>query len=446
MILDEGAAIDRRPTDSGRRLVFRLSLAAALALFGVEAAANAAASPQLTVERVVMLTRHGVRAPLATEAGARDLAAEPFPEWNTPAGVLTEHGAEAIRRLAAFERSRLQQQGLLPTSGCPASGTFAIWTNSAQRTIATGHAWAEGLAPGCSISVDHKPEGERDPLFSAIATGAVPFDAEAAAQSINDELGTGLEVATRERRAVQAMEAILGCDRQPTPCGLQAMSAKVEPTADNKNVHQVGLVETTSGTAQVFLLQYAEGMPMAEVGWGRATPERIELVSRLHARLFDATDRSRYIAPRIGGGFVRRIVDDLSRPTGAPVSLIVGHDGNIAAVAALMRTQFHMPGYGEGDPPIGGGLIFELVRDAKTAARFVRLFYQAQTPLQVRTLAVLDSANPPSMVPLEMPFCGNVKLCPFDRFVALLSRSADTIEEHKAASPRSAAHIEEGVQ
>jgi hypothetical protein len=41
---------------------------------------------------VVILSRHGVRSPIATNEALKQYAAEPWPNWRVPPGELTEHG------------------------------------------------------------------------------------------------------------------------------------------------------------------------------------------------------------------------------------------------------------------------------------------------------------------------------------------------------------------
>jgi len=192
---------------------FVLALAAGLL------ASRSDARPVYRVDRVVMLIRHGIRAPLDGEAAAARFAAAPFPGWTTPASRLTPHGAAALRRLAEFERARLLRQGLLPTTGCPDARGLTIWTNSVSRTIASGHALAESLVPGCPVAIGHRPEGEKDPLFDALEAGAVPFDAQQAAASINAELDGGAALMRGAAPAFRTMARVLG------PISLAASSA-----------------------------------------------------------------------------------------------------------------------------------------------------------------------------------------------------------------------------
>jgi 4-phytase/acid phosphatase len=367
----------------------RRHVLALISLGGLLLPSASLAAPRYQVERVVMLIRHGVRAPLDGEAAAAKYASEPFPAWNTPASALTPHGAEALRLLAGSERRRLIGQGLLPHLGCPSQGTIRVWTNSKSRTINSGRALADGLAPKCPIAVEHKPEGQPDPLFDAIEANAVQFDAKDAAASINRELDDGRALMRGADKGFATMARVLGCDHASTPCKFGTMANRIEVSPDGKGIRLSGAVDLTSGTAQVFLLQYAEHFPANRVGWGRATSADIAAMSPLHARLFDVFARSRYMAPRVGGLIAQRIMTTLDANDAGKIQLFVGHDNTIAAVTALLGVHFHLPGYGYDDPPIGGGLIFERVLDRRTGQRRIRLAYLAQTPDQIRALEAL---------------------------------------------------------
>lgn len=411
------------------RFTPRLALCLLAALIPAMAIARPAPdkTPRYRVDRVVLLIRHGIRAPLDGEAAAAPLADQPFPHWDTPPSQLTPHGAQALGRLADYERARLVRQGLLPAGGCPQAGSIAIWTNSKSRTIASGQALAQGLAPGCPLAVDHLPEGQADPLFDALDTPAVPFDARAAAASINAELDNGRALMVGMGPAVATIERVLGCR---APCPISTQPNRIAPSADGKGLSLAGPIDLASGTAQVFLLQYTEGMPLTQVGWGRASAADIATISPLHARLFDVFARSAYMAPRVGGLIARRIAATLTAPQAPAFSVLVGHDNTIAAVTALIGTGFTLPGYGRNDPPIGAGLLFERLTDTRTGRQLLRLSYLAQTPDQARRLLPLPQAGAGAPLhPLSLGRCGTA--CTPAGFAQLIARQTRVLDQAK---------------
>ncbi|MGL4314591.1 MAG: histidine-type phosphatase, partial [Sphingomonas sp.] len=119
------------------------------------AAAREAQAPPLTVDRVVVLMRHGVRPPTKDPAMPAGIATDPWPSWPVAPGWLTPHGAEAVARLAVADGVRFRALDLLPPTGCPAPSYVSVYADSDQRTIATAEAWIGALAPGCGIVAAH---------------------------------------------------------------------------------------------------------------------------------------------------------------------------------------------------------------------------------------------------------------------------------------------------
>ena len=67
----------------------------------------------------------------------------------------------------------------------------------------------------------------------------------------------------------------------------------------------------------------------------------------------------------------------------AKLTLLAGHDTNIADVAGFFRLHWKVMSYPADDVPPGGALGFEVIRDFR-GARFVRVFFRAQTMDQLR--------------------------------------------------------------
>lgn len=129
-------------------------------------AGQAAAAPKtpLVVERAILVMRHGIRAPLAGEVPVGTRTAVPWPAWPVTESRITPHGGRALEIVAAADRRLLATRGLLPTKGC-SSRAIRIRTNSSQRTITSGEAYARGFAPGCPVEIEHLQLGTADPIF-----------------------------------------------------------------------------------------------------------------------------------------------------------------------------------------------------------------------------------------------------------------------------------------
>src|SRR5947209_7156936 len=74
---------------------------------------------------VVILARHGVRSPIASETRSSAFNAQPWPAWPVEPGTLTPHGIEALKRIGEFYR---QRYAALLTEGC--NSVYAESTNT----------------------------------------------------------------------------------------------------------------------------------------------------------------------------------------------------------------------------------------------------------------------------------------------------------------------------
>ncbi|USQ97209.1 histidine-type phosphatase [Caulobacter sp. RL271] len=345
------------------------------------ATASLAASPR--VERVVIIMRHGVRAPIVGEAPLDTLTGAPWPTWSVPPEHLTAHGAKALDILGRSDRRWLAGLGVLPALGCPAEGQVRIWTNTAERTIASGEAFARGLTPGCETPVGHRPPNEVDPLFEPLRAGVAPFDPAAAIASIQAYTGGVDHLAARLQPALDELDRVLDCGAGKACSPRRASS--VAPSADGRGIDLTGPIRDASGTAQVLLLQYVEGLSPAAASWRGVEPDTLKRLGALHAALFDVFTRPPYMTARQAGPLSRRVLEALDAPSVGGVDIFMGHDTNVTAMAAALGARLDAPGYATGDVPPGGALIFmSLVDDA--GSRSVRVYYQTQSPQALRGL------------------------------------------------------------
>jgi 4-phytase / acid phosphatase len=102
--------------------------------------------------------------------------------------------------------------------------------------------------------------------------------------------------------------------------------------------------------------------------------------------------------------------------------LLVGHDTNIATVAGALNLDWIIDGRRNDTPP-GGALIFQLWRSS-SGAESVRIYYTAQTLMQMRGAQKLTLANPPLRVPVFVPGCSRADMsCTLDGFAAATQRA-----------------------
>lgn len=402
----------------------RSSTSRALAAAALLLASAPAFAQALQVERVAILMRHGVRPPTKDPAMPAGSAREAWPKWGVPPGHLTERGAQAVTLAGRADRAALGS--LVPTGTCPAVGAISLYSDSDQRTIATGDAWAAGFAPGCTIPNAHRPERETDPAFNAIEAGIVDYDPAAADAAVRAALPPGgvAAVEASERAHLDRLDAIL-CGHPDDTCSITRRPSGIAPTAPHERPKLTGALDRGSTAAQILLLEYADGKPLAEVGWGRATAADIAAVGSLHATEFALLARPRYIAERNIAPLAACLRDGLKpSATGPRVTMIVGHDTDIANLGGLLGLHWQIPGFATDDPAPGGAIVLSLLRDGK-GERFVRADYRAQPLEAIRALTPEVTT-----VPLAIEGCGKRtdRLCPARTFDRLIGAAADRVK------------------
>jgi 4-phytase/acid phosphatase len=147
--------------------------------------------------------------------------------------------------------------------------------------------------------------------------------------------------------------------------------------------------------------------------------------------------RTPYLAARQGSALVQRILTtmrrsingraDVSQPAGAKLTLLVGHDTNLANIGGMLGIHWSLPSYLPDQTPPAGALHFELLRSRQTGIHGVRVRFISQTPEQMRWTAPLDRAHPPEQTIASIEGCATSAggTCPWTAFEALARKAID---------------------
>jgi 4-phytase/acid phosphatase len=187
-----------------------------------------------------------------------------------------------------------------------------------------------------------------------------------------------------------------------------------------------GPLPVARSAAAAFSMEYAEGMAMHAVAWGRADKELILQFLAFPATEFAITLRPLVIARFAAGPLARRVLDGLTALGAPDVTILVGQDTNIAPLAALFDLHWRLADYPTDEPAPGGGLIFTLLRDPGSGGHYVTVRYMAQTLDQMRDLVRLTDRTPPPSIDIPIPGCGQSvepRACPLVDFMALVPQS-----------------------
>ena len=368
-----------------------------------------------------MLMRHGIRPPTKAQPVPAQYSPHAWPQWSVGPGLLTPHGAKGAALIAAADRAHFARRGLLPATGCPAASQVAITASKVPRAIATAEAWVGGFAPGCKLTVSYPAKSEPDALFHPLEDQPSWFDGRRAFQDALSRAPRGGVMAEARRLAgpMRLLARILGCVR-PVCDLVHQDSSLAERPHDRPALH--GPLDVAATASETFLLEYLENMPMAEVGWGHVSRAEIERLLAFTAVKFQFEDRPPFIARATAGPLARAIVDALIGPNGPPLTLLAGHDTNIADLGGLLDLHWRVPGYPRDTVPPGSALGFELLSEP-TGKRYVRAVFRSQSMKQLRNLEPLGAANPPSRFYVDIPSCGrasDARGCDLASFVNLV--------------------------
>ena len=412
------------------------------ALAAATCAAAQTESPALapegyTLEKVTILSRHGIRAPLVGYGSAlAEATPHTWTPWKTEGGHLTPRGGELETRLAHYMDEWFDAVGLIKKDSCPTTDQLLVYANSLPRTIDTGKNFVKGAFPNCDITVHNLEEvGKMDNTFNPIVRSPVDDAFVAKAEkSIDDMLGEGGFAKLNERLAknYQILETVLDYDHSATcekekQCDLEKMPNSLT-FAQNKEPGTKGPLRNGTGAADSFILQYYEGYPANEVAWGKIeTAEQWQAIVDLKNIYTDVLFTAPVLAKEAASpllafiqnsfadhGYQHPLIKDAQK---AKVTLLVGHDSNVASLLALLQTApYQLPEQYE-KTPISGKVLFEQWRD-KDGKALLKIEYIYQTTPQLREDSELSLKNPPQHVVLKLEGCPTDAngFCPMDDF------------------------------
>jgi 4-phytase/acid phosphatase len=403
-------------------------------------------APTEHLKFALVLSRHGVRAPTWTNERLDEYARDPWPKWDVAPGLLTPHGRQLMTEFGTYYRQSFATRGLLRPDGCADANRLYIYTDSDQRTIETGHGLADGLLPGCRTTIHSLEEGQPDQLFHP-ADKLAKADSKLAAAALAGRIGGDpLALTSAYLSQLQQMKKLLfDCDDPSCSVAgkkdLLAINATLSPGKSDHLVEMKGPLATAATFAENLQLEYLQGMTGAQFGWGHADEATMRNLMTLHLAGSDIVQRTPYIARVQASNLLSHITSTLQQavehhavpgaigPPQDKVVFLVGHDTNIANVAALLDLHWLINGYQRDDAVPGGALAFELWQNASGADE-IRVSYIAQTPDQMRDATPLSLADPPRTATIFIPACSEVgegSPCSWSAFRHLLASATDPV-------------------
>jgi 4-phytase/acid phosphatase len=389
-----------------------------------------AADDGTVLKQIILFGRHSIRAPTSSTNVLNLYSADPFPVFvGVPDGYLTPNGRLAARLLGSYFHKYLVHEGLLTGDTNTDLARSYFRANTIERSYMTAARFGTGLIPGADIPVHTFAAGTPDLVFDPLLKGVATVDPARALAEVQGVYGSGTNLASAYSSELALISRVL------YPSGFHPTSSTnqgvIDPTtlpivlATNAplfstnfvtgEVLSMGGLNAAVSAADPFVMQYANGFPTNEVGWGRLTPDTLSQETRLVNLEFNICMRAPYLARVQSSSAASHILRSMLQVTGGVtlagafgasnslVLVIVSSDAYVAGLAGLLDVHWLLPGYQPDFCAPGGALVFELRQVTATGQYLVRVFYTAQTFDQLRHLTPLTLAAPPATQQLLIP-------------------------------------------
>ncbi|MDO4808242.1 MAG: histidine-type phosphatase [Coriobacteriales bacterium] len=390
-----------------------------------------------TLQQVVVLSRHNIRAPLSTTGSALDQATpHTWIDWTANASELTMRGGALETMMGQYMRKWLESEGLIPQNYQPEEGAVRFYANGKQRTIATAQYFSSGMLPVANVDIEtHADYDAMDPVFSPSFTFMSDAYAEAAMAEIAQK-GDGTSVASVAADLADSYALVQDVVDYKESDAYKLGTIKDLDTTDTKITLELGQEPAVEGSlktacqlADALVLQYYESPDATAAAFGHElTDEQWGLVAKSKDAYIDILYTAPLVAHNIAHPLLQEIGNEMDAQ-GRKFTFLCGHDSNVASVlAALGVEEYELPGAIEADTPIGGKLVFERWADADgNEYGRVRLLYQSVSQLREGTM--LSGTESPMSV--DFSFEGMQKnedgLYSYDD---LRARIADSVAEY----------------
>ncbi len=151
------------------------------------------------LKQVIIFGRHGVRSPVLPN-DVLDLASTLlFPTFTGRSGaplggaVLTPNGGTIETLLGGYFRLWLTKEGLLTGNDSADANLVYFRANDTPLITLTARAFAAGMLPAATVTVNTYTAPANDPLFAPVAAGVAVLDYPTAVAAVNGRLGSSPE-------------------------------------------------------------------------------------------------------------------------------------------------------------------------------------------------------------------------------------------------------------
>ena len=356
-----------------------------------------------TLEQVVILSRHNLRAPLTSNGSVpSELTPHSWIQWTANSSELTIKGGVEETSMGQYFRKWLDREGLFPENSVPQEGEVRFNAREKQRCRATARYFAAGLFPLADIKVEY-PGGESnlaDFMKPALhfCNDAYAEDATAQVAAMGGEAGfSGL--AEQNRDVIKLiMDTVDMQDSEIYRSGKYGDLLADDfgyAMEDGKEPDLTGAIKTAYQVADALILQYYEAPDALEAAFGHElTEDDWAAVGKFMTTCLEMKHGAPLVSLNITNPLLRELEAEMKNEQ-RKLSFFCAHDCTVlGTLSALGATLDALPDSIETKTPIGVKLMFERLRDREGRAWYrASLVYRSTE--QIRSAEILTPDNPP---------------------------------------------------
>jgi len=409
-----------------------------------------AADDGTILKQIILFGRHSIRTATSGTNSLDQCSANPFPDFvGVTVGYLTPRGQRAAGLLGSYFHEYLLHEGLLTGDASSDLARSYFRANTIERSYMTAAKFGAGLIPGANIPVHtyyppppnaYPATTTADPVIDPLLAGVAPVavDPVRALAEVQGVFGSGTNLSSAYSGELSLISKLLyPPGTHPLYPGISptngALPGSFDPTTVpitltisapltnggppyyTGNVIAMGGLDSVVTAADPFVMQYADGFPTNDVGWGQLTLDALSQQTRINTLQIEIAMRQPYLArvqsSSAASHILRTMIQTISGTnlagafgdTNTQIHVIISSDYYVAGLAGLLGAHWLLPGYQPDFCPPGGTLVFELRQVRATGQYLVRVFYTAQTFDQLRKRTPLTLAEPPATMQLLIP-------------------------------------------
>lgn len=357
------------------------------------------------LEKVLILSRHNVRAPTKSNAPMMSkLTNKNWFEWTSKPGELSVRGGIMETSMGQYFKEYLEQENFISDNYIPKDGEFRFYANSYQRTVATTQFFSSGMLPVANAKVEYKyPVDKHDEIFvTKFGNVNENYRQEVLNQILERHNAKNFdEIAESLKPELETLEKILDFKNSSYAQGnhlqhfpTDDLKINIEP---NKSVSWQGGIQRASAAADTLIMQYYED----DFAFGqKLTSKQLADLKKIHDTAINMIFGTPKSAVKLAEPMIKFLSEENSAE-GRRFTFIGGHDSNINSVlAALEVEKYNLPDIVEGITPIGVKIVVEkrISPENKEYAKIYLIYPDAK---QIKNLEMLSLKNPPQIFDLS---------------------------------------------